>query len=156
MLVDIPKDVQFATGRYRGPKGSGYSHHYAPQTAGDPRRVAEAAALIAAGRGNVRRTFPDQVQGVPTFCSATPLVYLSLFDPNGAAVIPKNVAAMPPIPFLWVVGSFDPASSLGRDYAFARAPANPKSRYLEVFASHLTTALVARSRVVEWIKSLEP
>lgn len=116
----------------------------------------EAAALIAAGRGNIRRTFPDQVQGMPTICSATPLVYLSMFDPNGSAVIPKNAAAMPPIPFLWVVGTFDPASSLGRDYAFSRAPANPKSRYLEVFASHLTTSLVARSRVVEWIKSLEP
>jgi pimeloyl-ACP methyl ester carboxylesterase len=115
----------------------------------------EAAALIAAGQGDARRSFPDLVQGIPSFCSATPFVYLSMFDPNGGAVIPKNVAAMPPIPFLWVVGSLDPIHSRGRDYAFARAPPHPKSRYLEVFASHLTTALVARSRVVEWVKTLE-
>jgi len=116
---------------------------------------AEATALIAAGKGNARRTFPDLVQGIPSFCTATPLVYLSMFDPNGAAVIPKNIAAMPAIPLLWVVGTFDPINSRGRDYAFARAPPHPKSRYLEVFASHLTTALVARSRVVEWVMGLE-
>lgn len=115
----------------------------------------EAVALIAAGKGDARRAFPDLVQGIPTICTATPFVYLSMFDPNGAAVIPKNVAAMPPIPFLWVVGSFDPINSRGRDYAFARARANPKSRYLEVLASHLTTSLVARGRVVEWVKALE-
>jgi pimeloyl-ACP methyl ester carboxylesterase len=115
----------------------------------------EAAALIAAGRGNDRRTFPDQVQGVPTICSASPLVYLSMFDPNGPAVIPRNVAAMPAIPFLWVVGTFDPIHSRGRDYAFAHARANPKSQYVEVFATHLTTSLAAHSRVVAWLKSLD-
>ena len=31
---------------------------------------------------------------------------------------------------------------------------NPKSRYIEVFAGHLTTPLAARGQVVEWINSL--
>jgi pimeloyl-ACP methyl ester carboxylesterase len=115
----------------------------------------EAVALIAAGQGNIRRGFPDLVQGIPSFCTATPLVYLSMFDPNGAAVIPKNIAAMPPTPVLWVVGRLDPIHSRGQDYAFARAPSHPKSRYLEVFAGHLTTSVVARGRVVEWVKALE-
>jgi pimeloyl-ACP methyl ester carboxylesterase len=115
---------------------------------------AEAARLIAQGQGQVARSFPDLIQGVPALCTATPQVYLSMFDPNGSAVIPKNVAALKGIPLLWVVGSFDPIHSRGRDYAFARAPANPKSRYLEVTAGHLTTALVARGRVVEWLKAL--
>jgi pimeloyl-ACP methyl ester carboxylesterase len=115
---------------------------------------AEAAQLIAKGQGNVRRHFPDMVQGVPTFCTATPFVYLSMFDPNGGAVIPKNAAAMPAIPFMWVVGMFDPIHSRGRDYAFTRAPLHPKNVYLEVTAGHLTTALAARRRVIEWIKSL--
>jgi pimeloyl-ACP methyl ester carboxylesterase len=115
---------------------------------------AEAAQLIAKGQGNVSRHFPDMIQGVPTFCTATPFVYLSMFDPNGGAVIPKNVAVMRAIPFLWVVGMFDPIHSRGRDYAFARAPRHSKSLYLEVTAGHLTTALVARGRVIAWIKSL--
>jgi pimeloyl-ACP methyl ester carboxylesterase len=116
---------------------------------------AEAVALIAAGKGTVRRAFPDRVQGIPSFCTATPVVYLSMFDPNGAAVIPKNIAAMPAVPVLWVVGTFDPINSRGREYAFARAPPHPKSRYLEVLGTHLTTSLVARARVVEWVLSLE-
>src|SRR6266545_1374363 len=67
----------------------------------------EAAQLVASGQGNVRRSFPDLVQGLPSVVSATPFSYLSMFDPNGPAVMPKNAAAMPPIPFLWVVGTFD-------------------------------------------------
>lgn len=116
---------------------------------------ADAARLIAQGRGNVRRHFPDLVQGIPTVCSATPFVYLSMFDPNGGAVIPKNTAALPAIPLMWVVGMFDPIHSRGRDYAFTRAPLNPKNLYLEVVAGHLTTALMARGRVIDWIKSLD-
>ncbi len=115
---------------------------------------AEAAAMIAAGRGDERRYFPDRVQGIPTVCSATPIVYLSMFDPNGAAVMPKNAAAMRPVPFLWVVGTLDPIRAFGRDYVFGRAPRHPKSRYVEVFATHLTTSLVARGRIIEWLKSL--
>ena len=55
----------------------------------------------------------------------TPVVYLSMFDPKGGAVIPKNIAAMPAIPFLWVVGTFDPIQSRGKDYAFTRARPHP-------------------------------
>ncbi len=50
VLVDIPKDVQFATGAYSPPRTSGYTHNYAPPTDGDPRRIAEAVALIAGAR----------------------------------------------------------------------------------------------------------
>ena len=115
---------------------------------------AEAAQLIAQGQGDVPRSFPDLIQGVPAPCTATPKIYLSMFDPNGPAVIPRNVAALRGIPLMWVVGSFDPINARGRGYAFARAPAHPRNQYLEVLAGHLTTALVARGRVVEWLKAL--
>jgi pimeloyl-ACP methyl ester carboxylesterase len=116
--------------------------------------IAEAKELIAAGQGDVPRRFPDMAQGIPLSATATPNVYLSMFDPDGPAVIPKNTAAMAPIPFLWVVGTLDPIDRRGPEYAFAAGAKNPKSKYVEVFAGHLTTPLVARKQVVEWINSL--
>ncbi len=71
-----------------------------------------------------------------------------MFDPDGPAVIPKNAAAMgaaaKPVPLLWVVGKLDPIDRRGPEYAFNAAAKNPKSKYIEVFAGHLTTPLVAR------------
>lgn len=115
--------------------------------------IVEARRLQAAG-DTTRHAWPDQIQGVPTFATATPSVYLSLFDPDGPAVIPKNAAALRGVPLLWVVGSFDPIVTRGRDYAFSLAPQNPKSRYIEVSAGHLTTPWAAQSQVVAWLKLL--
>jgi hypothetical protein len=81
-----------------------------------------------------------------------------MFDPDGPAVIPKNAAAMGaaahPVPLLWVAGRLDPIDRRGPEYAFNAAAKNPKSKYIEVFAGHLTTPLAARNDVVEWINSL--
>ena len=115
--------------------------------------VARAKQLIAAGQGNMPETFPDMAQGIPLTTTATPVVYLSMFDPDGPAVIPKNTAAMGMVPLLWVVGKLDPIDRRGPEYAF-NAAKNPKNKYIEVFAGHLTTPLVARKQVVEWINSL--
>lgn len=120
--------------------------------------VAQAEALIAEGKGNVRRRFPDMAEGIPLTTTATPIVYLSMFDPNGPAVIPKNAAAIGasahPMPVLWVAGKLDPIDRRGPEYAYDAAAKNPKSRYIEVFAGHLTTPLVAHGKVVAWINSL--
>ncbi len=115
--------------------------------------IIEARALLASGDKS-RHFWPDGIQGIPTFATASPAVYLSMFDPDGPAVIQKNAAALHGVPLLWVVGQSDPILARGRDYAFSRAPGNPKSRYVEVSAGHLTAPLVARSQVVEWLKSL--
>jgi acetolactate synthase-1/2/3 large subunit len=50
VVIDIPKDVQFAKGTYRGPADVKHVHNYAPRVKGDPGRIAEAAALIARAR----------------------------------------------------------------------------------------------------------
>jgi pimeloyl-ACP methyl ester carboxylesterase len=115
--------------------------------------IAQARAWAAAGDKS-RHTWPDRIQGIPTFAMASPAVYLSMFDPDGPAVIPKNAAALHGVPLLWVVGESDPIFARGRDYAFSRAPKNPKSRYMEVAAGHLTAPRAARTQVVEWVKSL--
>jgi pimeloyl-ACP methyl ester carboxylesterase len=128
-----------------------------PETAEMRARTAEAIAqargLLAAGEKS-RRIWPDRIQGIPTYATASPAVYLSMFDPDGPAVIPKNAAALRGVPLLWVVGESDPIFVRGRDYAFSRAPKNPKSRYIEVSAGHLTAPRTARAQVVEWVKSL--
>jgi pimeloyl-ACP methyl ester carboxylesterase len=116
--------------------------------------IAEAKQLIAEGQGNVPKRFPDMAQGIPLIATATPVVYLSMFDPDGPAVIPRNAAAMAPIPFLWVVGTLDPIDRRGPEYAFNAGAKNPKSKYIEIFAGHLTTPLASRKQVVEWINSL--
>jgi acetolactate synthase-1/2/3 large subunit len=50
VVIDIPKDVQFAKGAYQGPTEVKHVHNYAPRTKGDPGRIAEAAAMIANAR----------------------------------------------------------------------------------------------------------
>jgi acetolactate synthase-1/2/3 large subunit len=50
VVVDIPKDVQFASAAYVGPDKARSSHNYHPRVDGDPAKIAEAAALIASAR----------------------------------------------------------------------------------------------------------
>ena len=50
VLIDIPKDVQFAKGEYFGPSEVKSSHAYAPRTKADAGRVAEAVKMIAGAR----------------------------------------------------------------------------------------------------------
>jgi acetolactate synthase-1/2/3 large subunit len=47
VVIDIPKDIQFARGAYLGPKDAPSAHPYAPRTKGDPARIREAVELIA-------------------------------------------------------------------------------------------------------------
>ncbi|MGE3302366.1 MAG: acetolactate synthase 3 large subunit [Hyphomonadaceae bacterium] len=49
VVVDVPKDVQFATGLYRGPTQAA-TQRYRPRTAPDSRAIAEAAQMMAAAR----------------------------------------------------------------------------------------------------------
>jgi acetolactate synthase-1/2/3 large subunit len=50
VVIDIPKDVQFAKARYQGPDEVKHAHNYRPRVKGDPGRISEAAALIASAR----------------------------------------------------------------------------------------------------------
>ncbi|MFT5181301.1 MAG: acetolactate synthase-1/2/3 large subunit [Alphaproteobacteria bacterium] len=49
VVIDLPKDVQFAEGEYFGPDEVTH-RHYQPQTVGDPARIAEAVDLIAGAK----------------------------------------------------------------------------------------------------------
>ena len=50
VLIDIPKDVQFASAPYEGPHAVRFTHAYSPRRQGDPARVREAVELIASAR----------------------------------------------------------------------------------------------------------
>lgn len=116
--------------------------------------LARARKLVAAGKGDVPGSFPDLAQGIPFVVTATPFVYLSMFDPEGPAVIPRNAAVMGEVPFLWVVGVADPIFFHGRDYAFDLAAKHPKNKYLVIPGLHLTTPFQARGAIIDWLKSL--
>ncbi len=50
VVVDIPKDVQFASGVYLSPEAAKPIHNYHPQVMGDPSAITEAASLIAGAK----------------------------------------------------------------------------------------------------------
>jgi len=83
--------------------------------------------------------------------AATAEVYLSWFDPDGPAVMPKSAASFKvPTPLLLVVGS----GERGKDYVFDKAPPHPKSRFVTVPADHFAVPSAAIDEVVTWLGSL--
>jgi acetolactate synthase I/II/III large subunit len=78
VLIDIPKDVQFASGTYLGPDQVAPLHNYAPPRAPDPRAVAQAADLIAGARrpiiysgGGVVNAGPEAVAALRELAALT-------------------------------------------------------------------------------------
>ena len=116
--------------------------------------VEKARQMIKAGRGQDVADFADSNQGKNFQVKGTPKAYLSFFDPTGPAVIPRNAAAMPKVPFLWVIGNADRLAQLGPGYAFEAGAKHPKSQYKVVNAGHIDTPTAAKSEVIAWLKSL--
>src|SRR5499433_3528519 len=50
VVVDVPKDVQFATGTYHPPRKSDVHISYAPRVKGDAAQIRKAVALLAAAK----------------------------------------------------------------------------------------------------------
>ncbi len=78
VLIDIPKDVQFAKGEYYGPTEVASSHAYSPRIKGDAGRIAEAARMIAQARrpifytgGGVINAGPKASQALREFAALT-------------------------------------------------------------------------------------
>jgi len=78
VLIDIPKDVQFAKAPYQGPTEVKFAHGYAPRVDGDAGRIAEAVEMIARARrpvlytgGGVINAGPAASQSLRDFAHAT-------------------------------------------------------------------------------------
>jgi pimeloyl-ACP methyl ester carboxylesterase len=114
--------------------------------------VAEARAMVAAGRGDQRASFNDQNVRGPFQVDTMAAIYLSFFDPTGPANMLDNTSRLRE-PILWVAGTADRGQP-GPGYAFGRAPPNPLNRYVTVNADHLGTPTAAREAVLTWLKEL--
>jgi pimeloyl-ACP methyl ester carboxylesterase len=111
--------------------------------------------MVETGKGEEVGKYPDFKQGRSTTVRTTTAIYLSWFDPNGPAVIPKNMAALKPdIPLLWLVGNRDIMAKYGKAYAFNRAPHHPDHRYVEIRATHRSAPEQGSSQIIQWIREV--
>lgn len=117
--------------------------------------VAKATAMIKSGEGSERAWFADLNQGQSKQVRTTAECYLSYFDPEGLAAMPKTAAAIPgAIPVFMALGSADSMSAVAEETIFARAPRHAKSVFIVVDADHIGLATVIAPKLVEWLKSL--
>jgi len=113
--------------------------------------VARAKELIAAGKGKEKQRFSDVNQGRVFDVQATAEVYLSWFDPEGPAVMPKSAASFKiPTPLLFVVGSRDPTAP-AKEYIFDKAPPHPGSRFVTMSADHTGVPAAAIDEILTWL-----
>jgi dienelactone hydrolase len=111
--------------------------------------------MVEAGKGNQKDKFNDLNQGAKTRVKVKAEVYLSWFDPNGPACMPVNAANLKPeTPLLWIIGKKDYMFKVGRDYAFNKAPSNPKNAYIVVEGGHLVTPQKGKAEIINWINNL--
>jgi pimeloyl-ACP methyl ester carboxylesterase len=117
--------------------------------------VERAKKLVADGKGDVRDRFNDNNQGQDRKMPSTASIYLSWFDPAGLMVMPRNAARLKSeTALLWLVGEQDGMAQRGEGYAFARAPANPKSAYKLVSGGHSDAGAKAAHEIAFWLKNL--
>ncbi len=70
VVIDIPKDVQFASAAYVGPGEARSSHNYHPRVEGDVAKIAEAAALIAGAKRPILYTGGGVINAGPRASAA--------------------------------------------------------------------------------------
>jgi len=114
-----------------------------------------AMAMVDAGKGDESAAFNDRNQGEMSKIDATAAVYLSWFDPNGPAVMPKNTAALKPgTPLMWIVGEKDGMYDRGEGYAFNKVPAHDNNAYVVVPGGHKATPKKGKKEILNWLKRL--
>jgi pimeloyl-ACP methyl ester carboxylesterase len=109
---------------------------------------------VESGNGDKKQPLTDINQGRRNAVWMTPRDYLTYFEPTSDAEMAVTAGKIPSgIPVLWVIGDKDFLIREGRQYVFDKLPKNPKSKYLEVSANHITTPSVASDEIVLWLKS---
>jgi dienelactone hydrolase len=120
------------------------------ETTGDS--VLRARKMVEEGKGYNREIFTDINQGNISSVEVPAYIYLSWFDPDGHAVIPRNASTMKPdTALLWVVGKLDPLYKRGTQYAFDLAPPNPRNKYLVINSNHWNTPTDAAGEIIKWL-----
>ena len=113
--------------------------------------LAQARALVAAGKGNTPATFADINTGRDFSVKATPAIYLSFFAPDGPAALRVNTARLQ-LPLLWIAGTADFTQDNARQI-FGTAK-NPKNRYQTVASDHVRTPDTSAAVILPWLKQI--
>ena len=113
--------------------------------------------MVERGDGKKSGSFKDLNTGYRKTTLYIPAeIYVSYFDPDGLANMPKSATAIEPgTPLLWIeANSTDPADVFGPGYAFAKAPPDAKSAFVYVSAGHMHAPAVSANIVVAWANCL--
>ena len=112
-----------------------------------------ARGLVAQGKSSDSFSFTDYNQARTKQMESTVAIYLSYYDPNGMANMPKSASTIQKsIPVLCVMSSAE--QFLGKDYIFNKLPANPLGVYIESPASHMGAPEASVNDVSIFIKSI--
>ena len=114
-----------------------------------------AKKMVDEGKGDESGEFNDMNQGQTSQIDVSAANYLSWFDPNGPAVMPKNAAALKPgTALLWIIGENDRMNERGEEYAFNKAPSNANNAYIVVSGGHKATPKKGKKKILNWLRSL--
>jgi pimeloyl-ACP methyl ester carboxylesterase len=115
--------------------------------------VEQARKLVAEGKGNERTRFTDYEGSKGTYpVTATPVAYLSWFDPDGAMNQEKASREMnPQVPVLFIAPKDDsPGLRKVKQVMFDALPKNPLTRMYEPDSSHRDAPFASVDEIVRW------
>lgn len=116
--------------------------------------VAQARAMIAAGKGNERGEFIDYEGSKPDADIRTPAaIYLTWFDPDGAMNQKKSSEALPAsLPVLYISPTNDyPGLRRTKSEMFNALPSNPLTRLHEPDATHRSAPTDSLEEIARWV-----
>ncbi|HEX9568501.1 MAG TPA: hypothetical protein VIG92_02320 [Rhodospirillales bacterium] len=115
----------------------------------------KAKQLISAGKGDEKAEFMDGVNGKKGVLKTTAKIYISWYDPDGNALLPKNAAKLNnATSVMWMIGDTSSIGALGMTYAFSKAPSNPNNAYKVISGFHKVLGSKGASEVAAWAKGL--
>ncbi|MFN2232907.1 MAG: alpha/beta hydrolase [Anaerolineales bacterium] len=117
----------------------------------------KADTMIKAGEGNKNSTFNDINVGKRRDARyITANIFNSWFSDKGPAEFVANMKKIKnSIPVLYLAGSQDRIpQTKNREYAFNKAPQNPKSRFVIIDSAHLYVPRNADKVIIEWLRNL--
>lgn len=117
--------------------------------------LAQAQAMVAAGRGDEGATFVDLNSGDRSRSLTFKAIdYLSYNGPESHAAMSNNAPEIGPLPLLWIAPRFDPATGVFGQLVWPRVrPETPATR-IDVNADHLAAPMAGRETIVEWLAAL--
>lgn len=118
--------------------------------------LGKANAMIQSGKGDTVSRFGDINKGKRDTRFITANIYKSWFSDTGPAEFVANMSNIKGgIPVLYVAGKNDRIpQTKNKAYAFAKAPANPKSQFIVIDSGHLNVPRKADAVVIEWLRRM--